>query len=73
MANKEFTKSDIEKIVKDEIKNFITKELDGEISKLLKASSAKSRKEAVEISKEAISKMAEFLYIRRNVWKGDIK
>jgi hypothetical protein len=68
-----YNKSDIEKIVKDEIKIFIKNGLDSEVSKLLKASSGSSRKETIEIAKEALSKFAEFMYIRKSIWKADIK
>lgn len=66
-------KSEVKRIVKDEIKRFITRELDGEISKILKGNNSKARKETIEITKEGLSKLAEFLWIRRNVWKGDIR
>jgi len=66
-------KSEVTKIVKDEIKRFITRELDNEISKILKGNNSKARKESIEITKEGLTKLAEFLWIRRNVWKGDIK
>jgi uncharacterized protein YpuA (DUF1002 family) len=70
---KNYDKSDIEKIVKDEIKKYLSDKLDDEMAKIIKSSTSKSRKEAVDISKEAISKLAEFLWVRRSIWKGDIK
>jgi histone H3/H4 len=70
---KELTKREVERIVKDEIKKFVNSELDDEISKLLKQISSKSRKTNAEMVKDGISKLAEFLWIRRNVWKDDIK
>lgn len=70
---KEITKSDVEKIVKDEIKKFASDELEKEITKLMKKYNGEPRKEMVDIAKQAIEKLAEFLWIRRNVWKGDIK
>lgn len=66
-------KSEVKRIVKDEIKRFITRELDNEISKILRGNNTKARKETIEITKEGLSKLAEFLWIRRNVWKGDIR
>ena len=66
-------KSEVKRIVKDEIKRFITKELDNEISKILRGNNTKTRKETIEITKDGLSKLAEFLWIRRNVWKGDIR
>jgi thymidylate synthase len=73
LVAKELTKSDVEKIVKDEIKSFVTNELGKEMAKAIKKTNSDPRKEVVEISKQAIEKLAEFLWIRRNIWKGDIK
>lgn len=70
---KNYTKSEIEKIVRDEIKSYIKDQIDDEISKAVKKAGGKSRKEVIEIAKEAVSKLAEFLWVRRNVWKGDIR
>ena len=70
---KELTKSDIEKIVKNEIKTFISNELEKEMGKIMKKSTSDPRKEMIEISKQAIEKLAEFLWIRISVWKGDIR
>jgi hypothetical protein len=70
---KELTKSDVEKIVKDEIKSFMSKDLEKEIGKAIKKNNSDPRKEMIEISKQAIEKLAEFLWVRRNVWKGDIR
>ena len=69
----DLSKNDIEKIVKDEIKSFINSDLDNEISKLLKKMNSKTRDADSENSKKAIGKLAEFLWIRRNVWQNDIK
>lgn len=70
---KELTKSDIQKIVKDEIKDFISKDLEKEMGKSIKKNNSDPRKEIINISKQAIEKLAEFLWVRRNIWKGDIK
>jgi hypothetical protein len=69
----DLNKGDIEKIVKDEIKSFMINDLDNEISKLLLKMNSKTRNADNENSKKAISKLAEFLYIRRSVWQNDIK
>jgi hypothetical protein len=69
----DLTKKDIEKIVKDELKRFVKSDLDAEIAKLLKDMNSKTRKMNSEQIKAGISKLAEFLYIRRNVWQNDIK
>lgn len=70
---KDLKKSDLEKIVKDEIKKFIKDELDGYISDFLSKSNSKSKKVTNDLIKQGLSKLAEFLYIRRNVWQADIK
>lgn len=70
---KNLSKTDIEKIVKDELKSFLSSKLDDELSSLVKSSTSKTRRELAELNKEAISKLAEFLWIRRSIWKNDIK
>ncbi len=69
----ELSKQDVKKIVRDEIKKFVTSDLDKEIEKLLKSLASKTRKASTEQIKDGISKLAEFLWIRRNIWKSDIK
>lgn len=70
---KELTKKDIEKIVSDEIKKYQSDKLDDDIHKLFNNSNTKTRRLLRDLMKDAISKLAEFLYIRRNVWQNDIK
>lgn len=70
---KEITKSDVERIVKDEIKSYMSKELEKEMGKAIKKSNSDPRKEVIDVARQAIEKLAEFLWVRRNVWKGDIK
>jgi len=67
------SKTEVEKIVKDEIKKYIANKLDDDISKLVKSMSSKTRKASVDISKGAINKLAEFLWIRRSIYQNDIK
>jgi hypothetical protein len=69
----DLTKKDIEKIVKDELKKFVKSDLDSEIVRLLKDMNSKTRKMTTEQIKMGIGKLAEFLYIRRNIWQNDIK
>ena len=70
---KELTKIEVRDIIKDELSKFISKELDNEVSTLLTKINSKTRKEDIENIKKGIEKFAEFLYIRRNVWKNDIR
>jgi hypothetical protein len=51
----------------------MSKDLEKEIGKAIKKNNSDPRKEMIEISKQAIEKLAEFLWVRRNVWKGDIR
>jgi len=69
----ELTKLDIKKIVNDEIKSFIIKDLDKEIAKILKQKSSQSREVSAELVKDGIQALASFLYIRRSIWRSDIK
>lgn len=70
---KELTNQEIKKIVNDEIKKFVNTDLDKEIAKLIGSLNSKTRKANSESIKDGISKLAEFLWIRRNIWKQDIK
>ena len=70
---KDLSRLDVEKIVKDEIKRFITMELDKEMADLLTKTTSKTRKADAENSKKALAKLAEFLWIRKAVWQNDIK
>lgn len=70
---KELTKSDVQKIVKDEIESYMSKQLEKEMARAIKKSNSDPRKEVIEVARLAIEKLAEFLWVRRNVWKGDIK
>ena len=73
MKSNNLTKEDIKKIVKDEIKNFIQREFDTEIQKILSKSTGKSRKEMVKLVKDGVAKLAEFLWVRKSVWQNDIR
>jgi hypothetical protein len=70
---KDLTKTEIKDIVSDEINKFIKSKLDDEVSDVLKKSGSKSGKITADIVKRGLSKLAEFLWIRKNVWMSDIK
>lgn len=67
------TKTEIKKIVEDEIKIYLEKVLDDEIAKLLKTNNSKTRRESTTISKNAVGKLAEFMWVRKSIWQNDIK
>lgn len=71
MAN--ITISDIESIVKDEIKTFINKQLDGEVSKLINKPASKTHDASTNIVKNGIEKLAQFLWMQRATWRNNIK
>lgn len=69
----EYTKEDIKNIVDDEIRRYVKKELDNEIKTILAKSNSNTRKETLEIVKTGLAKFAEFMFIRKGIWQGDIK
>ena len=70
---KDFSQKDIENIVNDEMKKFLSSELDTIMAKILKKNTSDSREVTKDLVKQGLSKLAEFLYIRRSVWQNDIK
>lgn len=70
---KELTKIEVRDIVKDELSKFISKELDNEVSTLLSKINSKTRKIDNENTKDALEKFAKFMWIRKDIWKNDIK
>lgn len=71
MAN--LTKSEVEQIVDDEIKKFIDKKLDIEVSKYINRTGSKSHESTNELVKNGIDKLVQYLYIQRSAWKNNIK
>ena len=69
----ELSKSEVKNMIDDEINKFIKSQLDDEVSKILKKSTGKSREITKDIVKNGLSKLAEFLWIRKNIWQNDIK
>lgn len=66
-------KTDVEKIVKDEIRKFINDSLDKEIKKVLKNSNSQSRDEIVSTIKNAMESVYKMLWIKKEFWKSEIK
>jgi hypothetical protein len=65
--------SDIKKIVKDEITNFVRNSLDIELKKILSNLNSKSRHELADAMKRAMESVVKTLWIKRDFWKTDIK
>ena len=67
------SKSDIKKIIKDELDNFAANQLDKEMAAIMKKSTSKARKESIELTKAALAAFAKYLWIRKSVWQADIR
>ena len=66
-------KSDVEKIVSDEIKKFVSDSLDKEIKKIMRSSNSQTRDEMVSIIKNAFDAVYKVLWQKKEFWKTDIK
>lgn len=71
--NKQYTKEEITKMINDEMKSFIKSELENEVKKLIAKSNGNVRNEINDMVKNGLSKLAEFLWVRKGVWQSDIK
>ena len=67
------SKSDIKKIIKDELDDFARNQLDKEMAAILKNSNSSTRKETIELTKMALAAFAKYMWIRKSVWQADIK
>jgi flagellar basal body-associated protein FliL len=65
------SKAELEKLVNDEVKKVLKKELSNHIQAALKSRGAKE--EVNNIIKDALSSFVYSLWTKKNVWKGDIK
>ena len=72
-TNKQYTKEELTNIINDELKSFVKNELEREVKKMLSKSGSGARKEVNDIVKNGLSKLAEFLWVRKGVWQSDIK
>ena len=68
-----YTKGDIEKIVNDEIRNFIADSLDKEVKKILQNKNSQSRTELIKTIKDSMERVYKTLWQKREFWKTDIK
>ncbi len=71
MANTSLTKAEIREIVKDEMTKFLSKELEKEMTTLLKR--GRPREEVVDLMKNALTSLYKYMWIRKDVWQNDIK
>ncbi|NJO59689.1 MAG: hypothetical protein HC836_15700 [Richelia sp. RM2_1_2] len=68
----DINKSEIRKIVQDELASILNKELDKKIADLLKKKNSKTSTAATDISKDSLDALYRFMYLRRNIWKKDL-
>lgn len=69
----QYTKEELSRIINDELKSFVKNELEREVKKMLSKQGSDARKEVNNIVKNGLSKLAEFLWVRKGVWQSDIK
>jgi len=66
-------KTDVKGIVNDEIKKFVSDNLDKEIKKILHSSNSATRDELITTIKNSIEAVYKVLWQKREFWKTDIK
>jgi len=67
------SEKDIKKIVKDELDKFISDRFSKELKKEIGDQNSISRKEIVNIIKQALTTMNRVLWLRKEQWINDIK
>jgi hypothetical protein len=68
-----FTEKDIKKIVNDELDKFVSDRFSKELKKEIGEQNSLSRKEIVNIIKQALITMNKVLWLRKEQWINDIK
>lgn len=66
-------KTEVKKIVDNEIKKFVNDSLDKEMKKILQNSNSKSRGELITTMKNALDSVYKLLWMKKEFWKADIK
>lgn len=66
-------KTDVKGIVNDEIKKFVSDNLDKEIKKILHSSNSATRDELITTIKNSIEAVYKVLWQKREFWKTDIR
>ena len=69
----ELSKSDVNKIVKDELDKFINNEFEKVFKRYMRNNNSSVRNEVIELIKSSITSVYKFMWLRRDVWKGDIR
>lgn len=66
-------KTDVEKVVNDEIKKFVNDNLDKEIKRILHSNNSKTRDEIIGTIKNAMEAVVRVLWQKKDFWKSDIR
>lgn len=66
-------KQEVQKIVNDEIKKFLSDKLDTEVAKLAKSRGAKTHGEIIDIVKDAMVVVHKYMWLQKDNWKNSIK
>ena len=66
-------KTDVEKVVNDEIKKFISDSLDKEMKRILRSSNSRTRDEMLTTIRNAMESVVKVLWQKKDFWKTDIK
>ena len=66
-------KSEVQKIVSDEIRRFLSDKIDGEIAKLVRTRSSKTHSEMVDIIRDAMTVVHKYMWTNKENWKNSIK
>ena len=66
-------KTDVEKIVNDEIKKFVNDSLDKEMKRILRSSNSHTRDEMISSIKNAMEAVVRVLWQKKDFWKTDIR
>ncbi|MFA5207099.1 MAG: hypothetical protein WC428_00215 [Candidatus Paceibacterota bacterium] len=66
-------KTEVEKIVNDEIKKFVNDSFDKEMKRVLRSSNSRTREEMVNTIKNAMEAVVKVLWQKKDFWKTDIK
>ncbi len=66
-------KTEVEKIVNDEIKKFVNDSFDKEMKRVLRSSNSRTREEMVNTIKNAMEAVVKVLWAKRDFWKTDIR
>jgi len=69
----DLTKTDVKKIVKDEIDRFVSNEMDKEVKGFIKKSNSQTRNELTDLIANSLESVFKTIWQKRQFWKTDIK